>query len=171
MMNTKSLKAQTLSRVGITLAILVLLNLISVRIFGRMDLTKNKLYTLSEASKQFMRNLDDRVTIKAYFTEDLPSPYNMNRREVLDELNDYKAYSRGNLQFEFIDPAGEKAEQEAQQQGVQPVQVQVVKEDKFEVKRAYMGIPLNPRHASACSAMAAHMTHRSIGVKRCAPAT
>ena len=84
MMNTKSLKAQTLSRVGITLAILVLLNLISVRIFGRMDLTKNKLYTLSEASKQFMRNLDDRVTIKAYFTEDLPSPYNMNRREVLD---------------------------------------------------------------------------------------
>ena len=140
MMNTKSLKAQTLSRVGITLAILVLLNLISVRIFGRMDLTKNKLYTLSEASKQFMRNLDDRVTIKAYFTEDLPSPYNMNRREVLDELNDYKAYSRGNLQFEFIDPAGEKAEQEAQQQGVQPVQVQVVKEDKFEVKRAYMGM-------------------------------
>ena len=140
MMNTKSLKAQTLSRVGITLAILVLLNLISVRIFGRLDLTKNNLYTLSDASKQFMRNLDDRVTIKAYFTEDLPSPYNMNRREVLDELNEYKAYSRGNLQYEFIDPTGEKAEQEAQQQGIQPVKVQVVKEDKFEVKRAYMGM-------------------------------
>jgi gliding-associated putative ABC transporter substrate-binding component GldG len=139
-MNTKSQRTQTLFRVGITLAILVLLNIISVRIFGRLDTTKNNLFTLSDASRQFMRNLDDRVTIKAYFTEDLPSPYNMNRRAVLDQLNEYKAYSKGNLQFEFIDPTGEKGEQDAQQQGIQPVQVQVVKEDKFEVKRAYMGM-------------------------------
>jgi len=139
-MNTKSQKTQTLFRVGITLVILILLNIISVRIFGRLDVTKNNLFTLSDASKQFMRNLDDRVTIKAYFTEDLPSPYNMNRRSVLDQLNEYKAYSKGNLQFEFIDPSGENGEQDAQQQGIQPVQVQVVKEDKFEVKRAYMGM-------------------------------
>lgn len=139
-MNTKTLKAQTLLRVGITLVILILLNIVSIRIFGRMDVTRNRLFTLSDASKQFMRDLDDRVTIKAYFTEDLPSPYNMNRRAVLDQLNEYKAYAKGNFQFEFIDPTGEKGEQDAQQQGIQPVQVQVVKEDKFEVKRAYMGM-------------------------------
>jgi gliding-associated putative ABC transporter substrate-binding component GldG len=139
-MTTKSLKTQTLSRAGIALAILILLNIISVRIFGRADLTRNHLFTLSEASKQAMRTLDDRVMVKAYFTEDLPSPYNMNRRSVLDQLNEYKAYAKGNLQFEFIDPTGEKAEQDAQQQGIQPVQIQVVKEDKFEVKRAYMGM-------------------------------
>ncbi|MEK9135490.1 MAG: GldG family protein, partial [Bacteroidota bacterium] len=134
------MKSQTLLRVGITLGILVLLNIISVRLFGRLDVTKNSLFTLSEASKQFMRGLDDRVTVKAYFTEDLPSPYNMNRRALLDQLNEYKAYAKGNLQFEFIDPTGEKGEQDAQQQGIQPVQVQIVREDKFEVKRAYMGM-------------------------------
>jgi gliding-associated putative ABC transporter substrate-binding component GldG len=57
-------------------------------------------------------------------------------------LNEYKAYSRGNLQFEFIDPSGEKGEQEAQQQGIQPVQVQVINDDKLEVKRGYMGMVL-----------------------------
>lgn len=139
-MNTKPLKKQALIRIGLTIAILILVNIISVRIFARMDVTDNKIYTLSDASKQAMRNLDDRVSVRAYFTEDLPAPYNMNRRELLDELNEYKAYSRGNLQFEFIDPTGEKGEQEAQQQGIQPVQVQVVKEDRFEVKRAYMGL-------------------------------
>jgi gliding motility-associatede transport system auxiliary component len=139
-MNKRTLKSQTLLRVSITLGILILLNIISIRIFGRLDLTASGIYTLSDASKQFMRNLDDRVTVRAYFTEDLPSPYNMNRRALLDELNEYKAYSKGNLQFEFIDPAGEKGEQDAQQQGIQPVQVQVLKEDKFEVKRAYMGV-------------------------------
>ena len=80
------------------------------------------------------------VTVRAYFTEDLPAPYNNNRRAILDELNEFKAYSKGNLQFEFIDPSGEKGERDAQQQGVSPVQVQVIKKDKFEVKRAYMGL-------------------------------
>jgi gliding-associated putative ABC transporter substrate-binding component GldG len=141
-MTHRSLKSQTLVRVAIVFGILVLLNIVSVRLFGRLDLTKNHLFTLSDASKQLMRSLDDKVTVKAYFTEDLPSPYNNNRRELLDELNEYKAYSRGNLLYDFIDPSGEKGEQEAQQQGISPVQVQVVKEDKFEVKRAYMGVVL-----------------------------
>jgi gliding-associated putative ABC transporter substrate-binding component GldG len=139
-MTKKTLKSQTLLKLGIVLAILILLNFVSVRWFGRIDATKNGLFTLAPASKQLMQSLDDRVTVKAYFTEDLPAPYNNNRRVLLDQLNEYRAYSKGNLQFEFIDPSGEKAEQEAQQQGIAPVQVQVVKEDKFEVKRAYMGM-------------------------------
>jgi len=141
-MNTRSLKSQTLVKVAIVFGILVLVNIVSIRVFGRLDVTKNRLFTLSDASKQLMRSLDDKVTVKAYFTEDLPAPYNNNRRTLLDELNEYKAYSRGNLQYDFVDPSGEKGEQEAQQQGIAPVQVQVVKEDKFEVKRAYMGIVL-----------------------------
>ena len=137
-MNTK--KTQTLLRVLLILGILILVNFISVRIFGRLDLTKAGVYTLSDASKNLVRDLDDRVTVKAYFTEDLPAPYNNNRRAVLDILNDYKAYSKGNLHYEFINPEGEKNEREAQQAGIPPVEVQIVKEDKFEVKRAFLGL-------------------------------
>ncbi len=139
-MKNRTLKSQMLLRTGIVLVILVLVNIISVRLFGRLDVTKNGVFSLSDASKQLMRNLDDKVTVKAYFTDDLPAPYNNNRRALLDELNEYKAYAHGNLQYEFIDPSGDKAEQEAQQAGIAPVQVQVVKEDKFEVKKAYMGM-------------------------------
>ncbi|MEW6512184.1 MAG: Gldg family protein [Bacteroidota bacterium] len=141
-MTQRPARSQTLVRVGILLAILILVNIVSVRIFGRFDLTRNGLFTLSDASKSLMRNLDDKVTVKAYFTEDLPSPYNNNRRALLDELNEYRAYSRGNLQYEFIDPTGEKGEMEAQQQGIAPLQVQVIKEDKAQVQRAYMGMVL-----------------------------
>ena len=137
-MNTK--KTQAILRILLILAILVLLNFISVRLFGRLDLTSQNVYTLSDASKSLVQSLDDRVTVKAYFTEDLPSPYNNNRRAVLDLLNEYKAYASGNLTYEFINPTGEKGEQDAQQQGISPVQVQVVKEDKFEVKRGYLGL-------------------------------
>lgn len=139
-MKNTSLKGQTLLRLGAVLVILVLLNVVSVRIFGRIDMTTNGQFTLAEASKQLMRSLDDRVTVKAYFTEDLPAPYSSYRRELLDQLNEFRAYSGGNLQYEFIHPEGEKAEREAQQQGIAQAQVQVVNEDKFEAKRAYMGL-------------------------------
>lgn len=138
----KNQKSQLLVRVLLVLGILVVLNFISIRLFGRLDLTSQGVYTLSDASKKIVGSLDDRVTVKAYFTEDLPSPYNNNRRSVLDILNDYKAYSKGNLQYEFINPQGEKGEQDAQQQGISPVQVQVVNEDKLEVKRGYLGLLL-----------------------------
>jgi gliding-associated putative ABC transporter substrate-binding component GldG len=137
-MNTK--KAQSLFRVLLVLGILILINFISIRLFSRLDLTKAGVYTLSNASKTLVRDLDDRITVKAYFTEDLPAPYNNNRRQVLDILNEYKAYAKGNLHFEFINPEGEKNEREAQQAGIPPVEVQVVKEDKFEVKRAFLGL-------------------------------
>jgi gliding-associated putative ABC transporter substrate-binding component GldG len=136
----KTKKTQSLIRVALVFGILILVNFISIRIFGRLDLTKAGVFTLSDASKKLVGNLDDRVTVKAYFTEDLPAPYNSNRRAVLDILNDYKAYSKGNLQYEFINPEGEKNEREAQQAGVPPVEVQIVKEDKFEVKRAFLGL-------------------------------
>ena len=138
----KKQKTQTLIRIGLVLGILVVINIISIRLFGRLDLTSQGVYTLSDASRKLVGSLDDRVTVKAFFTEDLPAPYNNNRRSVLDILNDYKAYSKGNLQFEFINPQGEKGEQDAQQQGVSPVQVQVVNEDKLEVKRGYLGLVL-----------------------------
>jgi gliding-associated putative ABC transporter substrate-binding component GldG len=141
-MSKNSRKTQSLIRLGIVLAILILLNIVAVRWFGRIDMTANGLFTLADASKKLMQGLDDKVTVKAYFTEDLPAPYNNHRRMLLDQLNEYRAYSGGNLQFEFIDPSGEKGERDAQEQGIGPVQVQVVKEDKFEVKRAYMGLVL-----------------------------
>ncbi len=141
-MKQKSLKSQTLARAGIVLAILIAINIISIRLFARFDLTRNSQFTLSEASRSMVRNLDDKVTVRAYFTEDLPAPYNNSRRALLDELNDYRAYARGNFQFEFIDPAGEKGEMDAQQQGIAPLQIQVIKEDKAQVQRAYMGMVL-----------------------------
>jgi gliding-associated putative ABC transporter substrate-binding component GldG len=139
-MNTKSMKTQSLLRLGIVLAILIVLNFVSIRFFGRIDMTRSGLFTLADASKALVRNLDDKVTVKAYFTEDLPAPYNNHRRLLLDQLNEYRAYARGNLLFEFIDPTYDKGKAEAQQQGIAPVQVQVVKEDKFEVKQAFMGM-------------------------------
>jgi len=134
-------RRQTIIRVLLIFGIITILNVIAVRIFTRLDLTSSKMYTLSGASKNLVRSLDDKFLVKAYFTSDLPAPYNNNRRYLQDQLDEYRAYSRGNFQYEFVDPSKkEDLEQEAQRYGIPPVQVQVLKEDKFQVEKAYMGL-------------------------------
>ncbi len=134
-------RRQTILRTVLVLGIIVLVNLIAIRFFTRIDLTQEKLYTLSDASKNLVRALDDKFLVKAYFTSDLPSPYNNTKREVQDQLDEYRAYARGNFQYEFIDPGKkEELEQEAQRYGIPPVQVQVLKEDKLQIEKAYMGL-------------------------------
>ncbi len=137
----KKIKQQIWIQTILIIGIVVFINIISVRIFTRLDLTSSKAYSLSEASKDLVRSLDDKFLVKAYFTADLPAPYNNHRRFLQDQLDDYKAYSKGNFQYEFIDPSkNQELEQEAQRYNIPPVQVQVIKDDKLQIEKAYMGL-------------------------------
>jgi len=134
-------RKQLFIRIFLFVGILVLVNIISLRFFKRFDLTSDKIFTLSDASKNLVRGLDDKFLVKAYFTSDLPPEYANNRRFLKDQLDEYRAYSGGNFQYEFIDPSKkEDLEQEAQRYGIPPVQVQVLKQDKLQVQNAYMGL-------------------------------
>jgi gliding-associated putative ABC transporter substrate-binding component GldG len=128
-------------RIILLLIIVVLINIVGMRFFKRFDLTQSNIYTLSPASKALVKSLDDKFLVKAYFTSDLPPDYQNNRRDLRDLLDEYRAYAGGNFQYEFIDPGKkEELEQEAQRYGIPPVQVQVLKEDKLQIEKAYMGM-------------------------------
>lgn len=145
-MNKKDLKKDTLIRLAIIIGIIVAVNVISNRVFTRFDLTKNKSYTLSPVSKEIVGNLADKIVIKAFFSDNLPAPYNTLRRQVQDMLSDYRSYSKGNLNYEFYNPIADDEngdlQKEAQKYGIQPVQVQVIDNDKLEVKKTYLGLVL-----------------------------
>ena len=129
--------------VVLIIANLVVLNLISNEVFGRLDLTESRTYTLSNVTKEILRELEEPLTIKAYFTKDLPAPYNGYARDVEDKLADMKAYGKGNFRFEFRDPADEEVlKEEAQKFRLEPMQVNVMEKDKVEFKLAYMGMVL-----------------------------
>jgi gliding-associated putative ABC transporter substrate-binding component GldG len=145
-MNRKDLKKDTLIKLAIVIGIIIAVNIIASRIFTRVDLTKNKSYTLSPISKEIVGNIQDQIVIKAFFSDNLPAPYNTLRRNVQDILNDYRSYSNGNLNFEIFNPTGEEEngdmQKEAQKYGIQPVQIQVIDNDKLEVKKTYLGMAI-----------------------------
>ena len=51
------------------LAIGVLVNIAGITLFFRMDLTANKVYSISDASKKVVSTLSEPLTIKVFFTK------------------------------------------------------------------------------------------------------
>lgn len=138
-MKTK-LTVTGISAVVVVAIILIVLNLISVRVFGRIDLTEGDIYSLSQSSKDIVAELDDRITIKCYFSDDIPQPYNANARYLKDQLAEYKAYAGGNLNYVFIDPVKEGKEEEAAASRIPAVPINTFAKDKLEIKQVYMGL-------------------------------
>lgn len=124
----------------ILFGILALINFLSTRRFIRADLTEDKRYTISDATKNVLNTLDDIVTITAYFSTE-PAEVAQIRRNVRDVLDEYNAFSK-KLQIDFVNPTDfdDAKKQELQFQGIPEVQINVVKEDKAEIANVYMGI-------------------------------
>jgi gliding-associated putative ABC transporter substrate-binding component GldG len=135
-MNKKNLYITTL----LIAAILVVVNLISVKMFVRLDLTEDHSYTLSQATKDILKNLPQPVTVKAYFSKDLPPAIAETRNEFRDMLIEYSNRSKGRLVYEFINPNEDpEKEQEALKDGIQPVMINVREKDQMKQQKAYLG--------------------------------
>ena len=132
----------TLAFVVIIFGILALINFLSTRRFIRADLTEDKRYTISKATKNVLDTLDDIVTITAYFST-TPAEVARIRRDIGDVLDEYKAFSN-KLQIDFVNPADfeDAQKQELRFKGIPEVQINVVKKDKAEIANVYMGISI-----------------------------
>jgi len=136
MKNRKSISTQIL----LILAVLVIINVLSEQFFFRLDFTADQRYTLSKASKDILKQLDEPVTVTAYFTEDLPPDLATTRRDFKDLLIEYASISGGNVLYEFINPnKDQETEQKAFQAGVQPVLVSTREKDEATQKKVFMG--------------------------------
>ena len=122
------------------IGIVLLVNFISVDYFMRFDLTDNKRFTLSEATEDVIKELLEPVTVKAYFSENLPPNVAQIREDFKNLLIEYSSLSDGNLVYEFIHPnKDETTEQEATQAGISPVMINVRNKDQMQQQKAFMG--------------------------------
>ncbi len=122
------------------LAAIVLVNIISDKLFVRLDLTEDNRYTLSEATKNIIKNLDEPVTITAYFSEDLPPDIAKTRRDFKELLTEYSTISKNKIMYQFISPnADEEKEKEAMSKGIQPVLINMREKDQVKQQKAFLG--------------------------------
>ena len=137
----KRAAAESLIFLLVIAAIVVVVNLIGFFTpMGHADLTRNKAYSLASSSKALVAGLKDRMQITAYFTQNLPPPFNRTEREVVDMLSEYERASHGNVVVHVVHPDTDALRTEAQADGVQPQVHQVLKNDAVTAVEGYRGL-------------------------------
>jgi len=133
----------------IYLTVVVLVNVAGITLFFRMDLTANKIYSISQASRQVVETLSEPLTIKVFFTKDLPAPYNNTERYLQDLLQEYAIFANKFFNYRFYNvnaDEGETTDQTQENQklandyGIHPIQIQAVEKDEVKFQKAYMGL-------------------------------
>ena len=140
MKNKKSILTYILLIAGV----IILINFLSERFFLRLDFTADKRYTLSDATKEILHSLNQTVTVTAYISEELPPEFMRVRKDFKELLIEYSNRSKGNVAFEFINPNKDEAtEQKSQQEGINPVMINMRDKDQVKQQKAYMGAVLH----------------------------
>ncbi|KAF2082471.1 gliding motility-associated ABC transporter substrate-binding protein GldG [Flavobacterium sharifuzzamanii] len=129
---------QNLKALGITIFILVVLNILGTLFFHRFDLTKDKRYTLSPTSLGIVKQVQNPLSIKIYMAGELPPDFRRLQQETKQLLEEFQAYNN-NIVFEFVDPLENEDESEELtkslfQKGLTPVNITV--DDKGKQSQA-----------------------------------
>ncbi len=127
--------------VFLIVGILVLVNILSIGSFKRVDLTENREYTISQSTKKILSELDDIVNVKVFMSTELPPEFLALDRQIRDMMEEFNAYANSNFRLKFVDPKEEpKYRQEAEMAEIPEASFKVVKEDQVQIMKAYLGI-------------------------------
>ena len=108
----------------------VWLNLLASAFFVRVDLTEEQRFTIKDATKNMLADLDDQVYVEVFLEGELNSSFKRFQRYIRETLEEFRIYSDGKVNFLFYDPATaltDKARGEFMQglmaKGIQPTNI------------------------------------------------
>lgn len=139
-------KKRDIIRLLLLLVIVLLVNYIASFVFSRFDLTSENRYSISGASKQMLTKLDDVVFVKVYLEGELPAGFSRLRDATKEMLDEFKAYSKENIEYQFIDPSESPDEktrveiyQQLTKQGLQYTNLEYKEGEKTSEKIIFPG--------------------------------
>ena len=128
----------------ISLAVaLVSLNLVAARADSTIDLTAERVYSLSESTQKMVKQIpdDSSVQINAFLSSDLPRQYVPVRKRLVGLLRQFDQMGGKRIQLRIVDiePFSPQAE-EAEQKGIISRQVQENRGGKTAVADIFLGL-------------------------------
>ena len=133
-----AIKKNNLKSVLLILSIILIANVIGRFFFHRFDLTKDTRYTLSSASLNIIKQVQNPLSIKVYLQGDLPAEFKRLQQETKQLMEEFQAYN-SNIVFEFVDPLENKDTsmdniKELYRKGLTPINITV--DDKGKQSQA-----------------------------------
>lgn len=90
----------------VVLAVVLVLGIISGQLFFRLDLTAEKRYSITDVSKNLVKNLDKPINITLYLDGELQPGFRKLKKSIQEKIADYNAYSSKLINLTVVDPYG-----------------------------------------------------------------
>ncbi|HNY75608.1 MAG TPA: gliding motility-associated ABC transporter substrate-binding protein GldG [Bacteroidales bacterium] len=110
MKNKKNVFKNNKWNLAIVILGLIAINIIASFLYFRIDLTSEKRYSLSPATKNVLKNLDDYVYFQVFLDGNLSPSYKRLQKTIIETLDEFKAYNKRLIKYDLIDPAKGKDE-------------------------------------------------------------
>lgn len=124
-------RTQAIIRLLIVAAILICVNMLAARFHWGLDLTKEKRFTLTDPTKQLLRNMDDVAVIDIYLDGKFPAGYQRLKESTIERLKSFRDVAGNKIIYRFNNPLAnltqdEKSEafQQLVRRGVIPLNIQ-----------------------------------------------
>jgi ABC-2 type transport system permease protein len=88
----------------LSLAVLIVVGFLSSMVFTKFDLTEEKRHSLTAATIDMLDNLEEPVFVRCYLHGEFPSDFKRLEQAIRERLDEFRGYSNGMLDYEFIDP-------------------------------------------------------------------
>ena len=82
-----------------------LINQLTFRYRVQIDMTEEKRYTISDATKKLLRSLDEEVFIEIFLAGELPSNFERFQKSIREMLDQFTIESGNKIEYKFTDPA------------------------------------------------------------------
>ena len=83
-------KAKSLKTLALFLGAVLAVNLVASFLYFRLDLTSDSRFTLSQVTKDKLKQVKDVVYVKVYLDGDMPIAFKKMKRSVKEMLDDYE---------------------------------------------------------------------------------
>lgn len=141
-------KVQTLTNLGLLVVVIVLVNILANArfgdraMYGYIDLTEDKRFTLTQGTKQLVRELDEVVFVRVLLEGDFPAGFKRLQNSTREVLSKFRGESKL-LEFEFDDPSAGSVEEinarrkQLAEEGIRPINLRVKENQGTSEKLIY----------------------------------
>jgi len=116
MNHSHSFRTKSIIQLLALIILIVMINFIGTYFYSRIDLTAEKRYTLSDITKDYLKDLDDIVYFKIYLEgKELPPGLERLQTNIQEMLNEFRLLAGENIAFEFVNPNESNSQKEQNQ--------------------------------------------------------
>ncbi len=135
-------KTKSILQLLLIIGILIFVNILATAFYGKIDLTEDKRFTLTPATKDLLANVDEVVFVKVLLDGEFPAGFKRLQTSIREVLDDFRSET-GYVEYEFVNPGEGTVDeinarrQQLSEYGINPINLRLASSNEVSEQLIY----------------------------------